>query len=964
MKRIVVIYSVLSLLSVTAFAQVNSGLMTTLSAVAGMRDRFPIEKLYLQLDKPYYTLGDTLRFKAYLLNADFLKPSNRSGLLYVELDNSNGTSVKRILVPLTSGISWGDMALDEKMFPEGSYTLRAYTNWMLNFGDDYVFKKSIYISALSGSTLVKAGFKLESGADKDKISANILFTGLDKKPLRLKDMQLKIMNGRHNLFKDKVTTGMDGSLDVNFDLADKTAIKNLSIQVQETGKGADTAKLTIPVILNRAENTDVQFMPEGGHLVAGITTKVGFKAIGEDGKATEINGKIVNSKQQEIVVFKSTHKGMGNFELTPQAGESYTAKVTLPGNITKTYPLPIVNPAGTTMRINPKGKDSLEVILTATAGLLSANSNFYLIGLTRGLICYTSLINFKGITARKVVAKDMFPSGIAHFTLLNNANQPLNERIVYIDHNDYLQISVTAHKPNYGTRDSIALAITVKDKDGKPMRGSFSMAVTDNSQIKADSTNSSIISNLLLTSDLKGNVEEPGYYFENDNNTNNISNRAIYLDNLLLTQGWIGYDWKAIFDPIVQQPKFPAEPEFIVQGKVTDVLNKPVEGSEVLLFSRKPQMVKTVFSDKDGQFIYKGLFPVDTAEFKIQARNKRGKSFNVGIEMMNEFKPPRFEPAGQTMPWYVNSGAELLNNSTTKTAQLKAEADYKGEGNQLKEVIIKEKKIVKGSHNLNGPGEADQIFDEQDMLKAGKTTLRKLIEQKVTGFTLAKAPLAGGPHPPQPVKPNDPFRMSYKLFEKEVHLVFDGMDVDEFYEPSIRSEDWYRPPGNWLKIIHERQQLLDTYLDYFSAEDIVGIEVMYNVSYNQTYGAMLNGGFGQDVQAYIEITTRSGKGPFMKLTPGTYLYKPLPFTLPKDFYRPRYTVKNSKIAPGTDLRSTIHWAPQVITDKGGKATVSFFSADKPVDYTLVMEGIDMNGDLGYKRQQINGVSKTGGDKMK
>ena len=128
--------------------------------------------------------------------------------------------------------------------------------------------------------MVKANFKLQNGADKDKISANILFTDLDKNALRLKEMQLKVMSGRHNLFKDKATTGMDGTMDVNFDLADKTAIKNLSIQVQETGKGADTAKLTIPVILNRAENTDVQFMPEGGHLVAGIATKVGFKAIG------------------------------------------------------------------------------------------------------------------------------------------------------------------------------------------------------------------------------------------------------------------------------------------------------------------------------------------------------------------------------------------------------------------------------------------------------------------------------------------------------------------------------------------------------------------------------------------------------------------------------------------------------------------------------------------------------------
>ncbi len=949
MKKVYLLLT-LFFLTATAFGQVNSGLMTTLSAVAGMRDRFPIEKLYLQTDKPYYTLGDTLRFKAYLLNADFLKPAKRSGLLYIEIDNGYGTCVKRIMAPLISGLSWGDIAFDDKLFTEGSYTLRAYTNWQLNFGEDYIFKKDIYISALSGSTLVKATFKLENGVEKDKVSASLYFAGLNRAPMRLKDMQLKIMNGKHNLFKNNATTDMSGSLDVNFDLADKTAIKNLSIQVQELGKGTDTAKLSIPVILNRAENTDVQYLPEGGNLVAGILTKVGFKAIGEDGKSTEITGKVLNSKQLEVATFKSVHKGIGVFEMTPQTGETYTAQVTLPGNVVKSYPLPAVNPTGTAMRINPKGKDSLEIVLTATPDLLASNAGYYLFGLTRGLVCYTALISFKSPVVKKVVGKNMFPGGIAHFTLLNNASQPLNERIVYIDHNNNLQIIIASHKPVYTTRDSIALAITVKDKDGKPVRGSFSMAVTDDSQVRADSTNSNMVSNLFLASDLKGTIEEAGYYFETSS-----PQRTAELDNLLLTQGWIGYDWKAIFNPVVQQPQFVAEPEFIVQGKVTDMLNKGVEGSEVLLFSRKPQLVKTTFTDKNGVFTYKDLYPVDTAEFKIQARNKNGKSFNVGIEMLNEFKPPRFAPLGQIMPWYVNSDAELLNNSSTKAAQLKAEADYKGEGHLLKTVVIADKKIVKGSHNLNGPGEADQIFDEQDMLKAGKTTLRKLIEQNVKGFDIKTAPPGGGNETPPTTKPH---RMSYKLFEKELHLVFDGIDLDEFYPD---------PPVKWIQKRLDRKQFMDTYLDYYSAEDIVGIEVMYNMRYNQSYGAqMIHGldrdrsGFGFDAPAYIEITTRSGKGPLMKLIPGTYLHKPLPFTLPKEFYRPRYTIKNSNTAPGTDLRSTIHWVPQLLTDAAGKATVSFYSADNAANYTLLMEGTDLNGNVGYKRQQIKITAKTAG----
>ena len=90
----------------------------------------------------------------------------------------------------------------------------------------------------------------------------------------------------------------------------------------------------------------------------------------------------------------------------------------------------------------------------------------------------------------------------------------------------------------------------------------------------------------------------------------------------------------------------------------------------------------------------------------------------------------------------------------------------------------------------------------------------------------------------------------------------------------------------------------------------------------------------------------------MQVTPGTYLFKTLPFSVAKEFYSPKYTAKNKNAAPGTDSRSTIFWAADVITSAEGKATVSFFTADKAADYTVTAEGADMTGDLGYGRQII------------
>ena len=102
--------------------------------------------------------------------------------------------------------------------------------------------------------------------------------------------------------------------------------------------------------------------------------------------------------------------------------------------------------------------------------------------------------------------------------------------------------------------------------------------------------------------------------------------------------------------------------------------------------------------------------------------------------------------------------------------------------------------------------------------------------------------------------------------------------------------------------------------------------------------------------AYIEITTRSGHGPFTQKTQGTYYYRPLAATLPKQFYSPRYKIKSA--VTGSDLRSTIHWEPDIITDTAGNATLSFYCADIPANYTITLQGIDLNGSLGFKRKEI------------
>lgn len=907
-------YSLLFLLLICygkLFAQ-QTGLAQLLSLQDSLYHRLPVEKVYMQLDKPSYILGDTIHFKSYLLNADFLTPSTRSRLLYVDLDNENGKAVTHIMIPVVSGLGWGDIVLKEEGIHEGSYTLTAYTNWMRNFGEDYLFKKDIYISRANNSTtLIKADFKLIKGSDKDVIQANLRFTSLDKKAMALRDMQLRVTNANHSLAKEKLTTGIDGSLNLNFDLADKSALKNLAIQAMQTGAGADTTKFIIPVTINRSENTDVQFMPEGGNLIAGITTKVGFKAISEDGKGADISGSIYNSKQQEVTQLRSAYKGMGNFEFTPQAGENYTAKVNLPGGMIKNYALPVVNPSGTTLSIANKGNDSVEVTLHTTADLL--HKTYYLVAQARNVVCYGATVTFKDPTIKITIDKDFFPSGIARFTLLNTQNQPLNERMFYIDRLNDLTINVSANKQNYSARDSVALNITVTNKAGKPVQGAFSLAVTDGGQVRTDTLAGNILSNLLLTSDLKGTIEEPAYYLKSNHNE--------ALDNLLLTQGWIGYDWKQI--TVVKTPptQFEAEPEYIIHGNVTGFLNKPMENTKLSLLSQKPLFTADTLTGKNGQYTFKRIFPEDSSVFIIQAKKKNG-SPNVSISV-DDLKPSVLINAdNRTLPWYVNTDTVLINNLKSNLTQNITIEKLQYSGKLLKEVKINDKKIINGSHNLNGPGQADIILETTDLEKQHKKSLLDLLQSRYRDFHVRIG-----------------FNGDQYFFRlHRVVLVIDGFFVRKIQIP------------------------IETYMNSITADNVKGIEIMYSTNYAIAYDPNMLGKKGflpeESIPVFFEITTYDGQGAYINKVPNLLVYKPMPFTLPKQFYRPRYTIKNVSANPGTDLRSTIHWEPNIITDKNGKATVSFYTSDRPNDYTVVVEGSDMNGNVGSVIKKLTASKNT------
>ena len=272
----------------------KDGLLNLAAAANSFKNNHPIQKIYLQFDKPYYAIGDTIWFKAYLFNAAYLTPADKTGICYVELADKDNKVVNRMMLPVAKGLTWGSMALDEKNIPEGNYTIRAYSSLMCNFGDDYIFKKSFYFFNALNDVLVNTKNSLSKDNGMEKAHINLQFNHLNKEAVILKQMHLSVTDGQSILYQKEVATKNDGSLDL--DLLFRSPPRHLALQFTGAGGSANGQKLDIPVTYNLSENTDLQFMPEGGNLVDGLPAHIGFKAVSPDGKSVEIEGNVFDSK--------------------------------------------------------------------------------------------------------------------------------------------------------------------------------------------------------------------------------------------------------------------------------------------------------------------------------------------------------------------------------------------------------------------------------------------------------------------------------------------------------------------------------------------------------------------------------------------------------------------------------------------------------------------------------------------
>jgi len=894
------------LLSTGSFAQQldtdDSQLKQTLQHLENYQKEYPQEKVYLHLDKSYYVAGEDIWFKAYITVGQFNFLSAISNIVYVELiDGQDKIVLSRRLLAI-SGLAVGDFQLPDTL-REGSYRIRAYTNWMRNFDDGLFFDRTLLIgNSLSNGLIVSSNFTYAAD-DKNRkmLRATMLIEDLEGNLLTNKPVNYEIRWGGKRVSKGKTQLDEEGSLQLEYVLKEEDATSDGSILLSIDNAEKVPVTKEIPIQKELVSPT-IELYPEGGVLVADVFNKIAFRAVGGQGKGRHVTG-FIESNGEKIITFASDHAGIGAFSISPEASKTYKVVMLFDDGQTSETQLPPVTTNGYTMAVNNAIENAVWIQIAASTNLVD-DKIVSIIAQNNGEIFYAAKSKLNKEQVTMSIPRKNLPSGIVRLLLVDQEMKLLAQRSVFNwNQSDLINLETATNKKNYGRREKVDLTVKASELDDSLLLGNFSIAITNMSKAP-DSVKKvdNILSTLLLTANSRQYIEEPGYYFQEYRRSMDLHRE---LDNLMLTQQGDSSFWSQMKKGVYPSKSYLAEKEMQISGVVTKRNGDPVDQAKVTVIS--PQHITAVLdtvTGDDGRFSFGKLVFYDSTNFVIQARDAKGKK-NVEIKMddlgkqkvsPNKNAPDEIIDANEWLGDYL----KLSNRSLTELQKfgLLQRSILLDEV----EVTAKKENPAKYSANLNGPGNADQVINGDEQFLSGCPTLDMCLNGRLVGVLFRN----GVPYSTR--SPNIPMQ-----------VVLDGMYMDASALSVI-------PPF-----------------------DVASIEVLRNAGNTAIYGSFGAGGV-------LIITTRRGDQPRKYsaelYTPGIVTYHPQGLYEARLFRSPDYSLEEEK--PGMkDLRSTIYWNPNIFTDKNGESHLSFYTADEPGVYQIVIEGIDMQGHLGRSVSYIH-----------
>ena len=669
----------------------------TIIANFSLMERIPKEKLYLHLDKPFYGAGEKIWFKGYLVNATTHQDNSQSNFIITELINRSDSIVERKKIRRDS-LGFHNAFTLPATLPAGDYYLRGYSNWMLNEDPDFFFSRNIKIGNSIDNTIVSSiEYQQEDDTHytaKIKFTSNVqaVFENTTIKYLYLENGKIKN--------KGKKKTDENGWISISLPDLKSPAARRIEVEFDDP-QYIYKRTFHLPVFTN---DFDVKFFPEGGALLSIPHQNVAFKAQGADGFSKEVEGFLFNSKGDTLTNFRSEHNGMGIFTMNPVNNETYYVTVRTNDSITKRFDLPAIEPKGISIAMSHYKQEIRYEIQKTEA--TEWPQKLFLLAHTRGKLAILQPINPKRTFGK--MNDSLFTEGITHFMLIDEQGNALSERLIFVPDHKPNQWQITTDQPTYGKREKVSLQIAAKDSEGNPVEGTFSVSITDRKSIQPDSLADNILSNLLLTSDLKGYVEDPAYYFLNQD-----ARTLRSIDYLMMTHGWRRHKMENVLrTPSLNFTNY-IEKGQTISGRIMGFFGANVKKGPICVLAPKYNIIATTETDEKGQFIVNTSFR-DSTTFLVQARTKKGFA---GVDILMD--PPQYPVATHKAP-YFNGATTFMEDYLMNTRD-----QYYMEGGMrvynLKEVTVTAKRERPSSKSIYTGGINTYTVEEDRLQGYGQT---------------------------------------------------------------------------------------------------------------------------------------------------------------------------------------------------------------------------------------------------
>jgi len=631
--------------------------------------------------------------------------------------------------------------------------------------------------------------------------------------------------------------------------------------------------------------------PEGGSLISGIPTKLGFQAIQAE-TPYPVKG-FLESDGQKLFNFASDSTGTGHFSLTPEAGKTYTAVVSVDEGNTIRTPLPKVQTEGFHLEVNNLTDENVQVQVNTQASTIQGQT-LSLIAQSRGAVFYAAKHPLTKPQFAFRIPKDKLPSGVIQLALLDEGMHLLAERALFISHaEDRLDLSLQTDKRVYRPREKVHVQFRPKNQHDSTNVGAFSATVVNLSKIPKDQDN--IFSTFWLNTNT---YQSPRLRTASSQLT------PQQIDNLMLCIQPHRSFWHDIREGKFPKNVYKPEKELKISGTITTPQGEPLAQAKVTLVSlQNATAVLDTTTNAAGRFSFDKILFYNQPEFVVQARDAEGRK-NVKIVLDDS---PNQQLAEAKKDSEVTVKPSDSKDSADQPRNSRSLDEVQQEGFDGKSIVLEEVKITdkkenpaKYSSNLNGPGNADQMISGDELFMNSCPSLDMCLQGRLTGVIFR----GGVPYSTR--SPNSPMQ-----------IILDGMYMD----PSS--------------------------LNIINPFDVASIEVLRTIGNTAIYGTYGNGGV-------LIITTRRGDQPRLTdnhlYSPGITTFSPQGFYAIRHFQAPDYSKASQEM--GNDRRTTIDWQPDIIADSQNPGHFSFYTADEPGVYRITVEGLDIDGHLAHHETYI------------